>query len=144
MATFESIRYCQQAEFNYYEEERRELTGLQIGELCVAMFKLETNAGNNDAIAIPLVIIEPNENTVVWQGFDNKNQLSAKRLKFIHKPENYVKSDGVIVIPQQIPLADLGYIRDHHENVDGTPLEVGFSNEITSIQTTHHTEPIFA
>ncbi len=144
MATFESIRYCQQAEFEYFKEERRELVALQAGELCVAMFKLKTSVGNCNAIAIPLLIVEPNENTVIWQGFTNKNQLSAKKFKFVYKPDNYIKSDNVIILPEKVPLDDTGYIRDQHEGLDGTPLEISFSDEITSLQTTHRTEPIYA
>lgn len=143
MATFENIRYCQKSEYDYFEEERRDLASLQTGELCVAMFELDYPIDDNQAIALPLQVVSVNPQTIIWRGFDSKQALSGEQQGFTPKEKNYLASNGTVILPHEVPI-NLGYMRDHHEGLDGNPVEIEFSNSIPVKHASLRSEPVFA
>jgi hypothetical protein len=144
MSTFEAIRFCKESEFKYFEEERRELLSLQAGELCVAMFRLRQKSPNGSAaVALPLQIINMGEDEIVGQCFNSDKKLKREvEIKIIPKDDDYIQGKGVLIVPGEIPI-DAGYIRDHHDGLDGTPLDVNISNEVIH-KVSRRCDPVYA
>lgn len=131
MATFENIRFCKKSEYKYFEEERRNLSGIEVGELCVAMFLLEETVNKDEnAVVLPVMIVGKDDQKIEWMGFNHRQTLTNQQKDFtIVGADNYIRGDNTIVLPQRVGI-NIGYLRDHVEGIDGTPLEIRVADEI--------------
>lgn len=127
MATFDHLRPCPVSEYNYYEEERLDLELLIQGGLYVAMHSLNKKIGGHGAVAVPMVIVELDGDSIKYRSVTGSK-----------KPDKIVRELGIeeedFIVARTILIEGIrcekGYIRDHHTGLDGPEPDAEIQDEV--------------
>ncbi len=133
MSTFENLRLCKKAEYDYFLPERIELDTLEINGLYVAMYSLRKKVFNAEALALPILIAELDDELVKFKLATGQKDHDTAVHPMRKSTDNYVKLDTVVV--EDIG-SDQGYLRDYNEGLDGPVDVTNVSESITKTDKT--------
>lgn len=129
MISFENPRFCKQAEYDYFEEERMDLETLEVNGLYVAMYALQRKVANSEAFTVPIMIAELDEMRIRFCLVVDDETYTQDTHPMRNIGSNYVKLDTPIVTSAGIG-SDKGYLREHREGLDGPVPQTNISEAI--------------
>lgn len=137
-------RFIEQAEYDYYFQERKKRDSLKIGEICVYSTMLNNQRGNNGFGSSSKVIIVGAEEELIFNGFAHAGHV----VPFNHQLKSFgidlFRPKGLIVIEETGQSWTKGYFRDWDNRIDGEKPAISTDENIETKLIIPKVEPVLA